>query len=91
MKPLARRLKELESAAPPATSSVADADRALDERWAREGTSREQIIAQHGSVGAWAYSEMTKGARQRPAPEPNDGLTPSERYMQLIGKGTPAR
>ncbi len=85
MKPLQRRVLDLETQAKPNRPSRADADRQLDERFALEGTSREAIIAEYGSIANWAYALSCAGAdRACEASDPNDGLTPEERYLKMI-------
>ena len=75
-----QRIEKLELARPASREEEdRECDRLLDERWAKEGTSREAIIAEYGSVGEWAHARIFS-----PSPSLTTGPYTMERYMAML-------
>ncbi|MDO8890320.1 MAG: hypothetical protein Q8N54_16750 [Sulfurimicrobium sp.] len=55
MNQLERRLLKLEGEIRPACMSAEQVSHRIDELLAKAGTSREQVIAEHGSLGAYCH------------------------------------
>ncbi len=76
-----RRLEDLNN--PTREERERAAGKAVDDRLALEGTTREKVIAKYGSMAAWAYATMLGSGRQQVAAHA-DGLSAQERYMRML-------
>lgn len=80
---LKKRLNTLEITQKSAPLTKAQEARQLDELLAKHGLTRETATATYGSVGAFCYALMVQ-PDAHPRPQPADGLTAQERYLQMI-------
>jgi hypothetical protein len=62
----------------------AELEQRIDVLLARMGTTRELVIAEHGSLGAFSHWLMCN-SNDSASPEMNDGRTASERYLAMLG------
>lgn len=51
----------------------------------KHGITREQAISKHGSLSEFAYFMMNTPSADD-SPMPDDGRTPQEKYMAMIGR-----
>lgn len=89
MATLERRVAELETRITAVPLTAAEQRQRTDDFYYTHGTSRAQVIAEHGSEAAGAYAWMKTPSDELALPVPGDGLTAAERYAAMLRK--PAR
>jgi len=84
------RIRKLEVAlqgmarAPTREEKQSENERLLDERFAKEGTTREAIIAKHGSLAEWAYAKMTEPSGVHRSESGVGGFSLNEDYIAML-------
>ena len=83
MNTLKKRLAKMERVKQAMPMSREEIDRRVIEMLAAKGTSKEAVIAKHGSMGAYFHWLLCQETGEKKA-EPQDGLTAAERYMAML-------
>ena len=86
-----QRLRKIEEAIkekpqrPPTKAEQVEQDDAM---FARYGLTRDEVMTKYGGAPGLAYAAMLGEVRplnyRPPPPEPDDGLSPQERYMRML-------
>jgi len=83
MKTLQERLAKIEQAQQDMPMSREEIDQRVIEMLAAKGTTKEEVVAKHGSMGAFYHWLLCQETGEKTA-EPQDGLTAGERYMAML-------
>lgn len=80
MKTLEKRVLKIEAEIKPIPMAIEQVRHRIDELLAKANTSREQVIAEYGSLRAFGHWLMCN-SNDFSNPEMNDRRTASEKYM----------
>lgn len=83
MNTLQKRLTKMEKVQQDLPMSREEIEQRVIEMLAAMGTTKEEVIAKHGSMGAFFHWLLCQEVGEKKA-EPQDGLTAAERYFAML-------